>query len=473
MQGACLEYLHGVADFLSALHYEFLVFALVGLLIGGLDDLLFDIVFLVRAAWRRLFVYTRHQRMTSANLPLSARPGTIAVFVPAWKEADVIGAMLGTCLARWEGADFRIFVGTYPNDPDTISTVWAVAQRDARVCPVILPHDGGTTKADCLNHIWAAMLRAEGAEGQRYKAVVLHDAEDVVHADEMRLFDVMIDRFDMVQLPVMPFLSPRSRWIAGHYADEFAEAHGKHLILREAIGAAVPSAGVGCAFARDSIGAIAAERGGLPFDADSLTEDYEIGLRIAARKGRTVFVSMRDAEGQLVCTREHFPETLDAAVRQKARWLTGIALSGWDRLGWNGSWRERWMRLHDRRTSLSALVLFAAYCATIGYGVTLALNALGWASPPRRPQWLETAFGVTALLMLWRLGFRAYWTTQAYGWREGLRAIPRVILCNVIAMIAARRALAHYIRTLRTGHVVWEKTTHRFPAETELQRHHV
>lgn len=308
----------------------------------------------------------------------------------------------------------------------------------------------------------------EVAEGRRYKAIVLHDAEDVVHADEIRVFDAMIDRFDMVQLPVLPLIAPHSRWIAGHYADEFAEAHGKHLIMREALGAAVPSAGVGCAFARDMIGAIAEERAGAPFDAASLTEDYEIGLRIAERRGRTVFVSMRDETGALICTQEHFPDTLEAAVKQKARWLTGISLAGWDRLGWSGSWRERWMRLHDRRTSLSALVLFAAYCATIGYGLSMTLTYLGLASPPLQPKWLDTALTITACLMVWRLGFRAYWTAQAYGWREGIRSVPRVIICNVVAMIAARRAIANYIQQLRTGSVVWEKTTHRFPAEMDL-----
>lgn len=463
-----MEFIGNMAGFLASMQHEFLLFALAGLLIGGLDDLLFDVIFLLRAAWRRLFIYSRHARMTGASLPPSQNPGAIAVFVPAWQEAGVIGAMLQTCLKRWEQADFRIFVGTYPNDPDTIWAAAEVAEYDARVELVILPHDGGTTKADCLNHVWAAMLRAEEAEGRRFKAVVLHDAEDVVHADEIRLFDRMMDRFDMVQLPVMPLISPRSRWIAGHYADEFAEAHGKHLIMREAIGAAVPSAGVGCAFARPMIGTIARERGGAPFDADSLTEDYEIGLRIAERKGRTIFVSMRDAEGQLICTREHFPETLEAAVKQKARWLMGISLSGWDRLGWSGSWRERWMRLHDRRTGLSALVLFAAYCATIGYGIMLLLTWFGLVSQPQPPQWLDVALTVTALLMLWRLAFRAYWTTQAYGWREGVRSVPRVIVCNIVAMIAARRALADYIRQLRTGNVVWEKTLHRFPVDTDF-----
>ena len=338
-QGACLELLGSVAGLVSALHYEFLLFALAGLLIGGIDDFAFDVIFLARALWRRLFVYSRHERMTGASLPPSRKPGTTAVFIPAWHEAEVIGAMLRICLARWAGADFRIFVGTYPNDPATILAVAKVAEQDTRVQLVILPHEGGTTKADCLNHVWAAMLRAEVAEGRRFKAVVLHDAEDVVHADEIRLFDVMIDRFDMVQLPVLPLIAPHSRWIAGHYADEFAEAHGKHLIMREAMGAAVPSAGVGCAFARDMIGAIAEERAGAPFDAASLAEDYEIGLRIAERKGRTVFVSMRDATGALICTQEHFPDTLEAAIKQKARWLTGISLAGWDRLGWSGTWR--------------------------------------------------------------------------------------------------------------------------------------
>ena len=52
--------------------------------------------------------------------------------------------------------------------------------------------------------------------------------EDVVHADEIRLFDVMIDRFQLVQLPVLP-LPGQGNWlsraIANHYCDEFAETH--------------------------------------------------------------------------------------------------------------------------------------------------------------------------------------------------------------------------------------------------------
>lgn len=460
-----MESLRLLAEGFAAVQYELMLFALAGLLFGGIDDLLLDLAFLVRKFGKELLVYSRHRRMTGATLPLSPNSGTIAIFVPAWREANVIGAMLRSCLAQWQRGAFQIFVGTYPNDPETIDAVAAVAQADARIHLVILPHPGGTTKADCLNHIWAAMVREERACGRRFKAAVLHDAEDLTHPDEIRLFDRMIDRFDMVQLPVVPLLSPRSAWIAGHYADEFAEAHGKHLILREAIGAAVPSAGVGCAFSRQMLENIAQERGGAPFDAESLTEDYEIGLRIAERRGKTVFVSMRDAQGELICTREHFPETLDEAVRQKARWLVGISLAGWDRLGWRGSLRERWMRLHDRRTGLAALVLFAAYLSTIAYGVLLILALAGVARAPDYPPAVDAALLCTTFLMCWRLAFRCYWTTRSYGWRQGLLSVPRIVVGNIVAMIAARRAVAAYVRQLGGGGVIWHKTHHHFPLQ--------
>ena len=172
---------------------------------------------------------------------------------------------------------------------------------------------------------------------------------------------------------------------------------------------------------------------------------------------------MRDAKGGLICTQEHFPETLSAAIRQKARWMAGISLAGWDRLGWRGSLRERWMRLHDRRASLSALVLFAAYLATLGHGVLMIAALAGGAEPLRHPRLVETALLATAVLMLWRLMLRAVWTGRTYGWRQGLRAMPRLLICNIIAMLAARRAVGLYLRQLAGNAVVWEKTRHRFP----------
>ena len=51
-------------------------------------------------------------------------------------------------------------------------------------------------------------------------------------------------------------------------------------------------------------------------------------------------------------------------------------------------------------------------------------------------------------------------TTAQYGWREGLRAIPRMVIANFITIVAARRAFAGYLRLIRGGHPAWDKTHH-------------
>lgn len=164
------------------------------------------------------------------------------------------------------------------------------------------------------------------------RMVVFHDAEDMVDPAALRLLDRAVATSDFVQLPVLPLPQPNSRWIGSHYCEEFAEAHGKGLVVRDALGAALPAAGVGCAVSRTALARLAAARGGTnPFETESLTEDYELGLRIADQGGRCRFVRARHTNGELVATRAYFPAWLDHVVRQKTRWIHGIAFQGWDR----------------------------------------------------------------------------------------------------------------------------------------------
>lgn len=451
---------------------ELALFAGVGILIGGAGDLFVDLLWIVRSGWKQLFVYSRHARATADLFPAAERPGRIAVFIPAWHEGGVIGGMLREACDRWAGEDIRLYVGLYPNDPETIAEVAAIG--DPRVRPAINPRPGPTTKGDNLNAMWATMCADEAFGGWSAKAVVLHDAEDVVHPAEIRIYDRLIERFDLVQLPVVALVDPTTplfgRMIGAHYADEFAEAHGRTLVVREAIGAAVPSAGVGCAFARERLAAVAAARGGQPFDADSLTEDYELGLRIGEAGGRGVFVRVADGQGDIVSVRAHFPVSLGAAVRQKARWMTGIALNGWDRLGWRGSPAERWMRFRDRQAVLSAVVLVAAYGALICWALLAGAEWLTGYQPMVLGPWERALLIVNVALLGWRLAMRALFVGRTHGWRSGIASVPRVIVANVIAMMAARRALAHYLHMLRGGRAIWEKTTHIFPADVGAAR---
>jgi adsorption protein B len=439
---------------------ELMLFAAVGLFVGGIDDLAVDLIWLSRLCWRQLTVYRRHEPVTAATLPPPNNPGRIAIFIGAWDESAVIGEMLRTALGRFDHGDYRIYVGVYPNDPATIAAVGAVASEDRRVRMVSGTLAGPTTKAECLNRLWAALQHDEIAEGRTFKAVVLHDAEDVVHSAELKLFDRLIERFDLVQLPVLPLVDRGSRWVSGHYMDEFAEAHGKALVVREALGAGMPSAGVGCALSRAALQQMSDLGEGRPFDAGSLTEDYELGLRLTDFGGRGIFVRMPIASGgKLVAVRAHFPATLEEAVRQKTRWMTGIALSGWDRLGWRGGWAEHWMRLRDRRAVLAALILGAAYAALILWAFSHALRR----GVPPGP-WLATLLTLNAVLLVWRMAMRFWMVARLYGCREGLRSVPRTIIANIIAMMAARRAVVQYAGLARQGPIAWDKTSHIFPS---------
>lgn len=451
-----------MAEILSRVAAELALFAGAGFLIFAINDLAVDIVYFARRFWRSATIYRRFPRAFAGQYLFKSDPGYIAILVPAWDEAAVIAAMLKATLKRIDYPNYRVFVGHYRNDPATAAAITSV--RDDRICAVQIEADGPTTKADCLNHLYDALVAEELATERSAKAVVLHDAEDVVHPLELRLFDGLIDRSAVIQLPVLPLADPHSRWIAGHYCDEFAEAHIKELVVREAVGAAIPLAGVGCAIARRPLSQLAALQDGRPFAGNSMTEDYEVGLRLGALGLKTMFVRIpaRPGEPGVVASRGHFPSSLGSAVRQKARWLGGIALAGWDRLGWSGGVGERWMRLRDRRGPLAALLLLAAYGAAFLWSQLWLAELLGAPVAARMDRALIVLLTVNFWLLVWRVLMRFYFTTIAYGWREGLRSIPRLVVGNVIAMLAAARAVSLH---LGGGATRWDKTRHIFPAE--------
>jgi adsorption protein B len=451
-----------IAEILSRVAAELALFAGVGFLLFGINDLLVDAIYFVRAAWRGLVIYPRYPRSFASELPDPTEPGFFALLVPAWDEAPVIASMLRATLGRLEHSNYRIFVGHYRNDPATAAAIASIG--DPRIEMVPVETDGPTTKADCLNHLYDALIAFETATGCSTKAVVLHDAEDVIHPLELKIFDRLLERAAVIQLPVLPLPDPNSRWISGHYCDEFAEAHIKELVVREAVGAAIPLAGVGCAIARRPLAQLAAMEDGHPFAGSSMTEDYEIGLKIGAIGLKTMFVRIpaRPGERAIVASRGHFPATLGCAVRQKARWLGGIALAGWDRLGWDGGVGERWMRLRDRRGPLAALLLLAAYGAAFLWSQIWLAEALGAPIRARLDPALITLLTINGWLLLWRILMRAVFTASAYGFLEGLRSIPRLVVGNVIAMLAAARAVSLH---LGGGARRWDKTHHIFPVE--------
>ncbi|TLZ36734.1 MAG: glycosyl transferase family protein [Gammaproteobacteria bacterium] len=466
-----------------------LLTAVVGVvfLISGIDDLFIDICYLARVLYKRLFVAPRYPALREQAL--RARPEQpIAVMIPAWQESSVIRQMLLNTRSRLDYTNYVIFVGTYPNDPATAREVDGLEEVGARVIRVTVPHPGPTNKADCLNWIYHAIRRYEAVEGIAFQIFVMQDCEDVIHPLCYRLFNYLIPRKDMVQLPV---LSLERRWrefTGGHYLDEFAQLHYKDLVVRELLDRSLPAAGVGVAFSRRALAAVAAANRGEIFSTKSLTEDYDFGFRLKRLGMRQIFVKFEvvrdlvvrgDAESssrrtrrvrELVGVREYFPATLRSAIRQKSRWVIGIAMQGWSHLGWSSDWRTNYMLYRDRKPLITNLATVGGYGVV---SVVLSVWVMQWLWPDayrfppivQRGSTLWYMLMINFALLVLRVLQRGYCVWRLHGYRQAALSIPRMAWANFVNFAATVRAVRLYLRYLHTGRAIaWDKTDHIYPA---------
>ena len=445
-------------QWIAVVQHELLLFAGFFFLIGALDDFAVDVSWL----WLKLTGRVRTPHLSRVELQQQKLHGPAAIFVPAWQEDEVIGETIAHLLAAWPQDNLRLYVGVYRNDPKTMEAAMQGSSGDPRLRVVVLDRNGPSTKADCLNRLYAAMADDEKRLGREFACVVFHDAEDMVDPAALGLLDRVIESgADFAQLPVEPLPQAGKRWLGSHYCEEFAEAHGKAMVVRDAVEAALPAAGVGCAVSREALSRLSQRAdNAVPFAPDSLTEDYELGLAIAEAGGSCRFVRARGDDDLLIATRAFFPARLDHIVRQKTRWVHGIALQGWDRTGWHGGLVEGWMRARDRRGPLTALVLLMGYSLL---ALTLLLAWAAWAglteARPLSPLLVWLLYANLAFFA-WRAAFRFAFTARNYGIAQGLLAVLRIPVANVIAIMAGRRAVVAYARTLLGSGITWDKTPH-------------
>lgn len=444
--------------------------------ISSLDDLIIDVIAFTRHWYRRIVIFgLRGKRPLTEDALRQIPEKPIAVLVPAWQEAGVIERMLENACRSYEYETYAIFVGIYRNDPNTRAAVETVARQFPRIHVVEAPRPGPTSKADCLNALYAAATAMK--QTPPFEIFVLHDAEDVVHTLELKIFNYLIPRKDMVQLPVIALERPLGDFTGGHYMDEFAENHAKDLPVREWLMRTVPSAGVGCGFSRQALAAVARARQHGPFNTQSLTEDYDLALTLKYLGFSQIFVRFAIARPQgadIVATREYFPSDLSAAYRQKARWLLGIVFQSMAENGWRGPVRVKYALWRDRKGIVTALAaIFAYVIAATWTAFALAFHlSRGRIEVPSLADhggltwWLLI---LNALLLADRSLHRAFFTAQIYGWRQGMVSMPRQVWGNIVNFLAALRALRLFIRHKANGRPLgWDKTSHAFPDAQQL-----
>lgn len=461
------------------------------ILVSALDDLIIDGWFWIRELYRASTVNRIYKPLTIEQLH-GRDEQAIAIMIPAWHEDDVIAAMVENMMRVLDYRNFVVFVGTYINDPATTAEVERMRRRYRHLVRVEVPLPGPTCKADCLNWIVKAIFQHEKQTGTEFAGVVMHDSEDVLHPTELRFFNYLLPRKDLIQIPVLSLDRDWYDLIAGTYMDDFAEWHAKDLVVRESIAGVVPSAGVGTCFSRRALLTLSEQSDNLPFNTDSLTEDYEIGARLGQLGMQSIFarfpVQFRVQRASLfgfgpkrdivvtmpLCVREYFPSNLRAAYRQKARWILGIGLQSWSHLGWKGSFAAKYLLFRDRKGIVTSFINIIGYVLAVHFTVFALADYFSIWTTHYLPVFessvlLTWLLSVNAIALLLRVTQRAYFVGRIYGWEHGLLAVPRMVIGNFVNFLAACRAWRIYISHLISGKpIAWDKTMHDFPSDAVL-----
>ena len=464
-------------SFLPTLALATFVVLAVGYGISGLDDLVFDVVY-----WVRRTLFGRPFRPVPLTRLDALAERRFAIFVPAWHESAVIEEMMARHIQTIDYGAYDVFVGTYPNDPETQAAADRAAAASPRVHKCVCPDPGPTTKADNLNAMLAVMEQREAATGLRYDAVVLHDAEDLVHPYELKLVNLhlTLETADMIQTPILPVRVGLKAFTQGTYMDQFAECQTKDMHVRGWVGGFVPSCGVATTLSRAAIEALRASHPeNLAFDPGSLTEDYEIGLKLRLAGLRGVFVRQQvDADRPVlgdreperwVATRSEFPDRFSTSMRQRARWSLGIVFQGWQRNGWPGRLVDRWLLFHDRKAAWTYPLVLVGYvflAALVAYSAvrTYLVPDLVPVHLLAQAPWIWWTLLGLAALMVNRLAQRAIAVGRIYGVAHAVVAVARQPWDNAINLGALFRAARQFRQSVRDGKApAWDKTQHHVP----------
>jgi adsorption protein B len=429
------------------------------LLVSGIDDLLPLLICLLHRM--------PGQPLPDDNDEMCVTERRIAIFVPCWQESQVIGEMIRQNVARIEYRNYDMFIGVYPNDQPTCDAAFDAAAGFPNVHVCVSQRPGPTSKADCLNSIYCGMQVFERVSHITFDTIVLHDAEDVIHAEALNILNLHRRNYAMVQIPVLPLPTGPGELTHGIYCDEFAEFQLIDMQARQYSGSFVPSNGVGTGFARNVLELLAMQRDGLIFDPSSLTEDYDIGLQIHYAGFAQIFFPVRIHKRRLLATREFFPRTWRSAIRQRTRWITGIALQSWERHGWRGSWGTRYWFWRDRKgliTNPLSLLTNLLFLVGVTDWMIAQITQRPWSFSVTGAPVLELCCATTALQLL-HMSVRAVCVGRLFGLGMGATVPLRCLHANFVNCAASLSALRNYVRSKSGGQSLrWDKTEHAYPA---------
>lgn len=429
----------------------------------GIDDLFIDLCALVFRLKPEKLSMSQYRQLD--QVPQKR----IAILIAAWQEAGVLRQMVRGNASHLQYGHYDFFIGVYPNDDGTREEALLLQNEFPNVHVILNAIPGPTSKGQMLNELVRGVFRNEKEfGGRKYDAFLIHDSEDLIHRDALKLINSELNHSDFIQIPIFSLPVSQWNWVAGTYMDEFSEAHTKDLLVRQKLGAPIPSAGVGTALSRRLVLTYCKAQVGNLLNERSLTEDYELGTSTANFKMRSslpcFYLEQPSGKVDYIATREYFPKSFSTSIRQKTRWTLGIAFQGTEHLGWSGSLVHKYFLYRDRKGPISnalsglALLLFA-------YSLVRMVQDASYAEALTNHGQLVTLFLINALFMVNRLVQRMICAARVYGWKTAALVPIRLPIANVINAVAAFQATGQFVKSKAFGVAPrWEKTTHELPA---------
>ena len=447
------------------------LFLILLFILSSLDELFFLLNFVVFKVYK-FFKFDKQHKVLNVSDLTHEDQKPIAVMVACWDESNVIRETLRRAVGSIKYNNYKVFVGVYPNDKETIAEVKKAAEESNKIEVVMIDHDGPTTKSDNVNTIWRHIMNYEKTHKMQFEIFVIHDAEDNVPVYELSIFNHLIPRKDVVQLPVLPIKTPWYSIVSGTYMDEFASMHLMQLRVREWMSGLIPTAGVGCGFSREFMVTASkknAEAGPLAYN--TLTEDYELPLLNQKKADKEAFYDsivekvsydQTKVTKYLPAVRSYFPKTLRRAIIQKSRWILGISLQGADHIGWKGDLATKYMLFRDRKGVVTNIVTLMSLILIIILALDLTVRGnveyLDIFSQHPSLRFLITLNVISMIVLIFT---RIAATTYYYGIFHGLMSFPRIFVGNIVNGLATLRAIRIYYLSRKTGESPkWEKTQH-------------
>jgi adsorption protein B len=182
-----------------------------------------------------------------------------------------------------------------------------------------------------------------------------------------------------------------------------------------------------------------------------------------------IFLPLRFEAAGPVATREYFPKRLRGAVRQRSRWITGIALQGWQRHGWRTPRRQTYWFWRDRKGLVGNLLAPFANAIFL-YGIAryfwFLKAGVTWHAANQIPDWVVSSCAVTLWISVFQVAIRTRCCARIYGWRFAAAAPLRMFWGNLINSAATVSALWLFWRACCKHRApAWQKTEHVYPGQ--------